>query len=267
VSHVERHELPSGAAIYFKVDQHSYWTGYDEDKGTCSGRIGGASTIAKNNGDTNTDGLLDWSARLTCEGVAELPLGGTGLFNAEGLAANLKESKLWWRDIRNAKGSVGTASHDVLETLARGDSPVIRNGYDLAVLNWFSAKHRKCLHAEKVVYSEEHCFAGRFDWMELEDDAVVLKDLKTSKYIGNSFAVQLNLYRLAAKESGYPLAERLAVVQVRDDGAWREVEIPIKPHWATHAIRIAQSGKEISSTLRQANRTEWVVPVEAAKAA
>lgn len=285
---IEKHDLPNGGCIFYKdgpalspAQAHSYWR---EHKGgaSCSGRVPGISTISKCDGETNNDGLLDWAAKLDREGVArEASLGLSlddpddikaalaWLGSGESIGQTLESEKATWRDIRRAKGNVGTASHDILERLARGENVAPANGYDRGVIAWWEATRPRPLHVEVVVYSEAHGFAGRFDLM-CDEEGNPLDDLKTSKWVSASHAIQLNLYRIGAIESGYPTADELAVIQVREDGGWREIPVPVNEDWALAALCSYKAGKELSSMVRAATKSaDWVLgdlatPLEAA---
>jgi hypothetical protein len=257
VSEVQTFTMPSGDTCVYRDSDHSYWQRHDEKKGTCSGRISGVSTISKNDGDSNKDGLLDWAAKLTCEGLAELDVQGLLHNNWKGdhLHALLREKKLSWRDLRAAKGDIGTASHDILEALAQGATPLLRNGYDHAVMGWWKHRKPEPLLTEQVVYDSDRGFAGRFDLLYRHQEKVVLLDLKTSKWLSNSFAIQLNLYALGMQAAGFePLPNALSILHVKENGDWDEVDIPLNPAWAHQALATYRAGKEIGAVIRAAKR-------------
>src|SRR5690606_22529537 len=97
------------------------------------------------------------------------------------------------------------------------------------------------IYTESVVYSAEHGFAGRFDlfFRRRAEEGVLfseprrsLLDLKTSNWVGPSFAIQLNLYRLGALECGLlEEVDELIVLHVKPDGTFDEIEVPIRPDW------------------------------------
>jgi hypothetical protein len=80
-----------------------------------------------------------------------------------------------------------------------------------------------------------------------------LLDLKTGSIRPEAF-VQLNLYRLAMRASGDAVPERLLLLDTRDDGTWREIEVPIRPEWALDALRVYENGKAIGKALRAATK-------------
>ena len=259
-----KHTMPSGAVVFYRDSDHQYNA---SEKFTRATRVPGASTVSKCDGDSNNDPLIDWGVRLDREGVArEASLGLSlddpddiksalaWLSSGKAIGETLKQEKLTWRDIRQEAGTRGSFSHDVLETLAREETPTLRNGWDHAVADWWHKRQPIPVHVEAVVYSEKLNVAGRFDLMARMDGALVLGDLKTSKFLANSFCIQLNLYRLVAVEAGYPEPERLIVIQVAEDGSWAEVEVPINPDWAKAALATYRAGKEIGKAVRAAKK-------------
>lgn len=263
MSAVERHELPNGSVVFYKDADHSYWTGHDERTGKCSGRIPGISTVAKNDGDTNSDNLLNWSARLTCEGVAREASLGLSLDDAEDIhtalgwlqtgesvEAALQAEKLTWRDLRNEKGRTGNVTHGVLEALAQGADPILRTGYDHAVVSWWEEQQPEPLNVEQVVYSQEHGFAGRFDLRAAFDGDTALIDLKTSGFISNAYHVQLAGYELAARECGVGASDERLILQVREDGTWTEWTGHAAPDDFLTALQTYAMGKRISKQAR-----------------
>jgi hypothetical protein len=226
---VERHEMPSGAVVYYRDADHSYWKGYDGR--TVSGRIPGISTIAKaGNGDTGSvDGLIGWGIKLYRQGID-------------------------FKVKREEAAVAGTAVHRVLEELARDAGPIVLRGSSRhvdAVIDWWHTRHPKPKAAEFFVYNDKLSFAGQPDLFYLPGPTLL--DLKTGSIRPEAF-VQLNLYRLAMYESGFPAPRRLLLLDTKDDGTWREVEVPIRPEWALDAIRVYNNGKEIGKALRAATK-------------
>lgn len=253
MSEVQRFEMPNGSVVFYRDKSHSYWQSYDPKKDTCSGRVGGASSIAKHDGDTSADGLMGWAAGLTCEGIAREIVRSRSLHwlgSKEDIQDWLKRQKLTWRDLRDEAGDRGTQAHNVWEALAEGDTPVLETMYDHGAFKWWGFAQPEVVHAEQVVFSELHGYAGRFDLLAWIDDELTLCDLKTSKYISNSYAVQLNLYSLAMKECGFPRPSKLLIVQVTAEGEFLPIEVPIRETWALNAIRAAAMGREITAHIK-----------------
>jgi hypothetical protein len=226
---VARHEMPNGAVVYYRDADHSYWKSYEN--GQVSGRVPGISTIAKaGNGDTGSvDGLIGWGIKLYKQGID---------FKAK----------------REEAAVAGTAVHKVLETLALGRTVTgfgEISGHVDAVIDWWHDRHPGALMAEFFVYHEYLKFAGQPDL--LYTHPATLLDLKTGSIRPEAF-VQLNLYRLAMSHCGYGEVSRLLLLDTKDDGTWREVEVPIRPEWALDAIRVYNNGKAIGKALRAATK-------------
>jgi hypothetical protein len=222
---VARHEMPNGAVVYYRDADHSYWERYDN--GQVSGRIPGISTIAKaGNGDTGSvDGLMGWAIKLYKQGID---------FKAK----------------REEAAVAGTYVHYVLESLAHRETIYGDLGpHAEAVIDWWHTRHPEPRAAEFFVYDPERKFAGQPDLFY----GTTLLDLKTGSIRPEAF-VQLNLYRLAMRASGDAVPERLLLLDTRDDGSWREVEVPIRPEWALDAIRVYNNGKAIGKALRAATK-------------
>jgi hypothetical protein len=218
---VERHEMPNGAVVYYRDADHSYWERYDN--GQVSGRIPGISTIAKaGNGDTGSvDGLIGWGIKLYKQGID-------------------------FKTKREEAAMAGTAVHKVLEWLATDQTITVTGGGHVdAVIDWWHTRHPEPRAAEFFVYDPERKFAGQPDLFY----GTTLLDLKTGSIRPEAF-VQLNLYRLAMRASGDAIPERLLLLDTKDDGTWREIEVPIRPEWALDALRVYENGKAIGKALR-----------------
>jgi hypothetical protein len=275
---ITRHEMPNGGVVYFKEyttpeeqerhrDHHSYWRESNGD-GSCSGRLPGISTIAKCDGDNNKDGLLNWAVKLGYEGVArEAALGLAqddageilGALNwlrsPETIRKAMEAEKTTWKHIRSEKGTIGWQAHDVLERLAKGETPDPQTPYDEAVISWWSEREPEPLESEQVVYSAQHGFAGRFDLrcgigkVDSLAPVVWLLDAKSSNYIGNAFAIQLNLYNLAAIECGIGGADYLMILKVNDDATFQEIPVPVNQQWALDSLAVYTNAKQIKQAI------------------
>lgn len=270
MSNAVRHEMPTGDAIWFYPEGHHYCEREpDEHKSgkcynACPSRVPGGSTIAKNDGDTSVDNLMDWAVRLDRKGISREVTGGAAqldwLMDPETIKARLESNGHDWRAIREEAADRGTLSHQVLEDLANGREPVTQSGYDEGVVSWWGLRNPKPLLVEAVVYSPHHRFAGTLDLLAAHGDGTIsLFDLKTSSFLANAYAVQLNLYRIALIEAEHPVPDRLAIVQVTDEGRWKEVAVPVNPQWALSALHSYKTGRELGAAMRKAKK-EALVP-------
>ena len=266
MSDVTRHEMPNGDVCFYRDSDHAYWE-RSLDDGKCSGRIPGISTVAKCADTGSNDGLLDWASKLTVEGAAREASLGLSLDDPDDIKAalawmasgeriwlTLQEEKLTWRHIRQEAGERGSQSHDILERLANDEDVKPTNGYDSAVIDWWATNAPKPIHVEAVVYSSALSLAGRFDLMAIIEGERWLLDLKTSKWISPAFFAQLNLYHKAACHAGYPRADRLGIIQVRENGTWEQVECPVRPEWALQALDTYLVGKDLQKAVRAAQK-------------
>lgn len=236
MSAVERHDLPNGKTVYYRDSSHSYWLTHNEEKGTCSGRLAGVSTVSKVI-DTNADPLVTWGSKLTAEGICELlaplpPEHMASLIDRGGeyLYSELREAKLDWRAMRDKRGSEGTAVHEqIFAALGRGERPNLADlsdeerGYGQAAFRFWSDVRPKAIAVEQVVMIPELLVAGRFDLLARVGGKVVLFDAKTSKRDRLSQHVQLGGYVWGCESSGFPVPDRSALVLLRPDGSYEVV--------------------------------------------
>jgi hypothetical protein len=273
-------ELPNGECIFYDDANHSYWrarrvskveipeNGYgsrEEAENDLvrqaekvantewkrSTRLTGASTLCKPY-SYDSGRLLAWKERVTCEGIAELVTSTSPHLGWLASGERIKEQLiLAERDadsVRDRKGDVGTRAHSVLEALAAGHEPQIEDGYGAAVVKWWEARRPTVLNCEQFVYSATHGFAGRFDLRAnfiRVPGHVELIDLKTSGWLAPSMHVQLALYELAAKECGVGHSDRQTILQVKDDGTWREVSCRATEADALAAIAVYRGAGRI----------------------
>jgi hypothetical protein len=259
-------ELPNGECIFYDDANHSYWRARQayENNGDSprvpvwkrSTRLTGASTLCKPY-SYDSGRLLAWKERVTCEGVATLLDGHEGptpdwLYDGDVIRARLKEYGQDADSVRDRKADVGTRAHGVLEALAAGEDPSAQDGYGQAVINWWRERKPFVLNCEQFVYSATHGYAGRFDLRcsipQRESGSHILTyliDLKTSGWIAPSMHVQLALYELAAKECGVGETHVQHILQVKDDGTYREVPCRATEEDALSAIAVYRGAGRI----------------------
>ena len=145
------------------------------------------------------------------------------------LEAELKSNGLHPNAKRDKAADRGVGAHHALEQLAatgRLDLSKIEpedQGYASAVLDWWlEADPTDCV-TEQIVGSRKHGFAGRYDLDCVIDGARFLVDLKTSKAVYESHLLQLEMYGIAAAESGYGKFDNKAVLRADKDGSYEFV--------------------------------------------
>ena len=272
---IECHEQPVGTHCFYRHSDHCYAAECKPNgsKFTMSGRITGCSTPVKVL-DTNNDPLLDWAARLSCEGGAELieqivestPADALpealAWFTPDRIWDELKEQQLTWRHRREKRGEEGQQAHDVLHALATGQQVDYEalDGYGRAVSEfWLEQEIDEVLQAEEVVYSPTHNFAGRFDLRAVIGGQVWLLDLKTSKHIGAPFHAQLAGYDLAAIESGYGPSDRLVVLKVNADGLYELIDAEAGHDDFLVSLAAYEAAKRINNAARRAKKAREAV--------
>ena len=261
----ERCELPNGEVVFYRDGNHSYWTGYDEQTGKCSGRMAGISTVAKAL-DHNPDPLVTWGSKLTSEGICELlaplpPEHMASLIDRGGdyLHSELRDAKLDWRSMRDKRADEGTAVHEsIFAALGRGERPNLADlsdeerGYGQAAFRFWADTRPKAIAVEQVVSIPELNVAGRFDLLAKVDGQTILYDAKTSKRDYLSHHVQLGGYAWGCEASGFEAPDRLGIVLLRPDGSYEVVwGVAGQVDFAT-----AYSAYDVAKSLGRAQRAQ-----------
>ena len=269
------HELPSGDTIAYRDRDHSYWREVNTAgaKVTGSGRLTGISTVVAPL-DFRPDNLIAWGARTDHAGIAALCAEGLGcdtademraalsfLRDAEGIGEALAGAGLRWQDTRDQAADRGTRAHVLaLEALAAGRPvpdfdgiPEDERGYAQAVAGWWLDTEPLPVHSELVVADLELGLAGRLDLVYLDGNGhTVLGDLKTSSYISSKFAAQSALYAYCYEQSGYGHIDRIELVQARDDGTYRRIDVQCPIEDALAAVECYRASGRVAGQLRRA---------------
>jgi len=126
--------------------------------------------------------------------------------------SHIEESKKYHETISNEAKEIGIKVHDYCEKFAiscinKQDLPEIPKDIDdkivsgiNAFLEWYSNNNIEFLETEKIVYSKNLNYVGKFDLLCRINGILTLVDYKTSKGIYNNQEWQLCGYSIAYKE-------------------------------------------------------------------
>lgn len=182
--------------------------------------------------------LQFWAAKMTAEWCAD----NAGAFlqlliNGERQAAVDMAKGSSRRSTKDA-ANVGTLVHDYFELYARGTPPKRPHPDVLPFVKHIEEFHNKYqpeyLHIEDAVWSDEHRYAGSFDWIAKIEGEIVMGDTKTTRSgVHEEVALQLSAYANAdriVQQDGtvapMPAIQAGAVFHLRPEG-WKLVPVRI----------------------------------------
>lgn len=212
--------------------------------------------------------LVPWAEAQTAEGMLTLLRAGeldVRMTAAEALAT-MREAKIGAEGVRTTAARRGVDVHALLERYARdgawADPVGVLDpedfGYAHALNDWLRAKRPQPAEIEQLVCDPEWSYAGRLDLIADIDGMRTLVDLATSEsaaiYEGKH--LQTRLYHRAAMACGSDPCDRLLVVVVAKDGAWREMDCLMTDNGAEDALRFHRALRPVVSACAAANRTE-----------
>lgn len=111
-----------------------------------------------------------------------------------------------WREVSKEATDIGTIVHDYCEWFACGiDMPMPEIPQALNGIQWFLARYKsneiKFIHTERLIYSRQHNYCGKFDALIERNGKKCLVDFKTSKWFYPlEMGMQLAAYRAAYEE-------------------------------------------------------------------
>lgn len=271
--------LPAGFPVYYRDSDHSYWRDIKTSaKGevTGTGRLTGVSTVVAPF-DMRPDALLNWAARMTCEGVAalagqeldwdtveEMRAGLQWLASGESIGTRLEDARLRHSDARDSAATRGTNVHKhALAAMAEGRSvPHLdrmtdeERGYARGVMGFFLDHDVKPLQSEQLVCDPDLGVAGRFDLRCALDGELALIDAKTSGFIPTKHHAQLGGYEHCARACGIGETKRQWILQVTPDG---EFDL-IPSHGTAESFRAAVTVyRDAARIQREANASRKAV--------
>lgn len=224
---------PSGIRIAYFDKSHRYKIGRTAEDMSF---VPSVSTILDRALPKNLSG---WAERIGVEGALAVLEAGTPdarAWTADEVLAAMRDDRLRYWQRRDEAATRGTSVHQAFETLALGQIPKLADyaeherGYISGVARWWADYEPKVIHAELMVCSWSHKYAGRMDLLAETNrhPGAGVYDLKTSKSVRDSHHFQTAGYRLAVEESGYSTTTVGAIVRVGEDGTYESVE-----SWAT----------------------------------
>ena len=116
-------------------------------------------------------------------------------------------AKTHYKKLSAEAAGIGTEVHNAIEMFVKDgeikeefSTPEAQNSFN-AFLEWSDDNVEKYIESERVVFSEQHGYAGCLDVIALmKDGRVMLIDFKTSKAIYDSMVMQLSAYAGARSE-------------------------------------------------------------------
>jgi hypothetical protein len=101
--------------------------------------------------------------------------------------------------------------------------------YVSAYIDWWGDGNSSMpIASEEPLFCEETGIAGTIDLVKRKDGELWLIDKKTSATLGSLRSIlQLNIYRLNWNATHEEKISRLAILQLKKDGTYCEIEIPI----------------------------------------
>ena len=187
----------------------------------------------------------------------------TGLLDKPGLlwwVADLVRQGLDWQDEKKRAGRRGTVTHQVALDLLTGKRRALSSveeahrPYAQAISAWILERQPEVIEAERMVASVEHGYSGRLDLhAELRGwDGAPRIDFKTKEKWPvdqdghrrrpyETEVMQLDLYEIAAVESGYPAADFGLIVRLGPDGTYDESPFRLCPFRPLSLLDVAAS--------------------------
>jgi len=96
-----------------------------------------------------------------------------------------------------------------------------RRGYCEAYMSWYNDYNPEIVAKELKTYSDEHEYAGRLDIVaKLGPNSVCIVDIKTGKAVYDTYALQLEAYKVALKEMGAFDIDKTYVLLLKKEGTY-----------------------------------------------
>lgn len=105
--------------------------------------------------------------------------------------------------IKERSAQEGSAVHDAVETILKGETPVVPELVRPAVVafwRWFKANDLKALKIEEKLVSKKHRYSGTMDALVELNGKLGVLDIKTGTSVYRDYALQTSAYVEALKE-------------------------------------------------------------------
>lgn len=124
--------------------------------------------------------------------------------------------------IGNAAKLSGSLAHEYIEKHINKLNPILPDNEDAhrainSFLEWEAQRSPEWITTEKLVFSLKHQFAGTLDGLCYLDGKFTLTDLKTSKSVSETYALQTAAYDICLTEAGIPSEQRV-IIRIPKDG-------------------------------------------------
>jgi hypothetical protein len=232
-------------------------------------------------------GLMWWSERLAVEGCIELARRGGLPLNPDAALGQLTRNGLRHFQVSEQKADRGHLSHDDLVQFAAGRKlpdldtyAADQRGFIQGVAGFLADYRPRIVESELMVASVKHGFAGRLDSLgelgiKTQPNGLPAPkglgqiDLKSHDKLPRTKAgtlktpypehlLQVGLYDVGARESGYPQAQWRAILRVDQEGNYDFTVSWIEPDRCLALLPAYSLFKDAASRVKQPTDT---VPV------
>ena len=191
-----QNEIVPEKGFYFQADKHIYWL---DGK-----RMTGVTTIL--NSTLAKPALINWASNMAVDYVKEHAKPSIDLhYDYTQLLAILEEARTAYAKKRDKAADTGTLAHAEVEKYIKTGNwtPTGNKQIDDMVMMfivWAQKEKVKFLASEKVVWSRQNFYGGKFDFLCEIDGKTYLGDYKTSSGIYFEMFLQCAAYQLALEE-------------------------------------------------------------------
>lgn len=191
----------------------------------CQGVTGALKVIDK-------PAIGPWMVKMAAQHVADTLRPGIALDEIQigRLVADMKRAH---RSTSDEAADIGKLTHAYAEAFARNQHPDLpvnpqaRRACE-AFRYWALCVDLQVVHAERIIYSRQHDYAGTCDLVGMVDGKLVVADYKTSSGLYDEMRFQVAAYKLALVEEGVvpPEAGRMILRFAKDGSGFHVHELP-----------------------------------------